>query len=187
MQDEGWANLCSLTNKTYMLNQKMAGSQVCISLPPTYISFLFSCHIIHTASILILTSRDLHHTMTRSNTHLITYTTLYFPSGLPSAICSCSIMLTIRMEIHFQLTAMAPMGSSKAKGKARAKIPTLVINRYLSFDWDRIKGFISQHIHGLIWIYNVSGIKYEREWDLFCEIIFLDPVMTCHISQFQLI
>jgi len=32
-----------------------------------------------------------------SKTHPITYTTLYFPSGLPSATCNCIIMLTFRM------------------------------------------------------------------------------------------
>jgi len=33
----------------------------------------------------------------RSKTHPITYTTLYFPSGLPSATCNWIIMLTFRM------------------------------------------------------------------------------------------
>jgi hypothetical protein len=82
---------------------------------------------------------------------------------------------------------MAPKGSSKGNGKARAKMPTSVINRRLSLDRDRIKGFISVHIRGLIRIYNVFGVKDERAWDLFYDIIFLDPVMTRHFSQFQLI
>jgi len=81
---------------------------------------------------------------------------------------------------------MAPKGSSKGKGKARSKMPTSVINRCLSFDWERIKGFISEHIRGLIRIYNVCGIKDKRAWDLFYDIIFLDPVTTRHFSQFQL-
>ena len=81
---------------------------------------------------------------------------------------------------------MAPKGSSKGKGKARAKMPTSVINRRLSLDRDRIKGFISEHIRGLIRIYNVCGVKDERAWDLFYDIIFLDPVTTRHFSQFQL-
>src|SRR5882757_9822566 len=83
---------------------------------------------------------------------------------------------------------MAPKGSRKGKGKAtaRAKMPTSVINRRLSLDRDRIKGFISEHIRGLIRIYNVCGVKDERAWDLFYDIIFLDPVTTCHFSQFQL-
>jgi len=34
-------------------------------------------------------------------------------------------------------------------------------------------------------IYNVCGMMDERVWDLICDIIFLDPVMTCHFSQFQ--
>jgi len=65
-------------------------------------------------------------------------------------------------------------------------MPTLVINRLLSLDQDHIKGFISELIHGLIWIYNVCGIKNEMAWDLFHDIIFLDPVTTRHFSQFQL-
>ena len=81
---------------------------------------------------------------------------------------------------------MAPKGSSKGKGKARAKMPTSVINRRLSLDQDCIKGFISEHIRGLIRIYNVCGVKDERAWDLFYDIIFLDPVTTRHFSQFQL-
>jgi hypothetical protein len=83
---------------------------------------------------------------------------------------------------------MAPKGSRKGKGKAtaRAKMPTSVINRRLSLNRDRIKGFISEHIRGLIRIYNVCGVNDERAWDLFYDIIFLDPVTTCHFSQFQL-
>jgi len=81
---------------------------------------------------------------------------------------------------------MAPKGSSKGKGKAREKIPTSVINRRLSLDRDRMKGFISEHIRGLIRIYNVCGVKDGRAWDRFHDIIFLDPVTTRHFSQFQL-
>jgi hypothetical protein len=83
---------------------------------------------------------------------------------------------------------MAPQGSRKGKGKAtaRAKMPTSVVNRRLSLDPNRIKGFISEHIRGLIWIYNVCGIKDERAWEVFYNIIFLDPVTTRHFSEFQL-
>jgi hypothetical protein len=83
---------------------------------------------------------------------------------------------------------MAPKGSRKGKGKAtaRAKMPTLVINRRLSLDRNRIKGFISEHICGLIQIYIVCGVKDERAWDLFYDIISLHPVTTRHFSQFQL-
>jgi len=83
---------------------------------------------------------------------------------------------------------MGPKGSHKGKGMAtaRAKMPTLVINRRLSFDRDHIKGFISEHIRGLIRIYNVCGVKDEKAWDLFYDIIFLDPVTTRHFSQIQL-
>jgi len=60
---------------------------------------------------------------------------------------------------------------------------TLVINRPLSLNQDRIKEFISEHISGLIRIYIVRGVKDERAWDHFYDIIFLDPVTTCHFSQ----
>jgi hypothetical protein len=52
-------------------------------------------------------------------------------------------------------------------------------------DREQIKGFISEHIFGLIRIYNVCSVKDESAWDLFNDIVFLDPVMTCHLSQFQ--
>jgi hypothetical protein len=81
---------------------------------------------------------------------------------------------------------MAPKGSSKGKGKARAKMPTSVINRRLSLDWDRIQGVISEHIRGLIRIYNVCRVKDERAWDLFYDILFHNPVTTRLFSQFQL-
>jgi len=82
---------------------------------------------------------------------------------------------------------MAPKGSSKGKGKARTNMPTSVINRRLSLDRDRMKGFISEHICGLIRIYNNCSVKDERAWDLFYDIIFLDPVTTPYFSQFQLV
>jgi hypothetical protein len=81
---------------------------------------------------------------------------------------------------------MAPTGSSKGKGKARAKMPKSVINRGLSWDRERIKGFISEHIRGLLQIYKVCSVKDETGWDLFDDIIFHDPVKTRHFSQFQL-
>jgi hypothetical protein len=81
---------------------------------------------------------------------------------------------------------MAPKGSRKGKRKARAKMPTSVINRPLSLDRDCIKGFISEHFRGLIQIYNVCGVPEERAWDLLYDIIFLDPVTTGHVSQLQL-
>jgi hypothetical protein len=77
---------------------------------------------------------------------------------------------------------MAPKGGRKGKGKARGKKATSVINRHLSLDRDHIKGFISEHIGGLIRIYNLCGVKDERAWDLFYNIIFLDPVTTGHFS-----
>jgi hypothetical protein len=65
-------------------------------------------------------------------------------------------------------------------------MPTLLINQHLSFDRDRITGFIYEHICGLIRISNVCSVKNERAWDLVYDIIFLDSVMTRHFSQFQL-
>jgi hypothetical protein len=73
---------------------------------------------------------------------------------------------------------MAPKGSSKGKEKAGVQMPTSVINGRLSLDRDRVKGFISEHIRGLIRIYNVCGVKDDRAWDIFYDIIFLDPVTT---------
>jgi len=82
---------------------------------------------------------------------------------------------------------MAPKGSRTGKGKARAKMPTSVIYRRLLLDRDHMAGFIPEHIRELIWIFNVSGVKDERSaWDLFSDMIFLDPVTTRHFSQFQL-
>jgi len=80
---------------------------------------------------------------------------------------------------------MAPKGSSKGKGKARAKMRISVINRRLSLDRECIQDAISEHIRGLIRIYNLCGVKDERAWDLFYGIIFLDPVTTRHFSRFQ--
>jgi hypothetical protein len=83
---------------------------------------------------------------------------------------------------------MAPNGSrdGKEKATARAKMPSSVMNQRLWFDRDCINRFISKHIRGLLQIYNVCGIKDDRVWDLIDDIIFLDPVTTCHFSQFQL-
>jgi len=64
-------------------------------------------------------------------------------------------------------------------------MPTLVINQHQSLDRDRKMGFISERIRGLIQIYNVRSVKDERAWDLVYDMIFLDPVMTRHLSQFQ--
>jgi len=57
---------------------------------------------------------------------------------------------------------MAPKGSGKGKGKARRKMPTLIINGCLSLDRDHIEGFILEQICGLIQLYNVCGVKDER-------------------------
>jgi len=93
-----------LVNQQYKLNQQIAGTQVYISLLPAYTSILFSIHIQHTTSILNcpdimwLAQTNASH----SNTHPITYTTLYIPSGLRSASCNCIIMLLMpQMWIQF--------------------------------------------------------------------------------------
>jgi hypothetical protein len=81
---------------------------------------------------------------------------------------------------------MAPKGSSKGKGKAKAMMLTSVINQLMSLDRDHIQGLISEHIRELIRIYNLCGVKDERAWDLFYDKICLDLVTTGHFSQFQL-
>jgi hypothetical protein len=81
---------------------------------------------------------------------------------------------------------MAPKGRIKGKGKARAKMPTSVMNQRLSLEQNGMKGFILEHICRPIRIYNVCGINDERVWDVLHDIIFLDRVTTGHFSQFQL-
>jgi hypothetical protein len=65
-------------------------------------------------------------------------------------------------------------------------MPTSVIHQGLSLDRDQIMAFISEHICGLIQIYNLCGVEDERAWDFFYDIIFPDPVTTRHFAQFQL-
>jgi hypothetical protein len=79
---------------------------------------------------------------------------------------------------------MAPKGTCEGKGKisAKANIPTLLINRRLSLDWDCIKGFIAEHIRGLMRIYNDCGVNDNGGWDIFNNIMFRDPVMIHHIN-----
>ena len=83
---------------------------------------------------------------------------------------------------------MAAKGSCKGNktATARSKLLTSVINRRWSLDQNFIKRIISDHIHGLIRIYNASSIKDEWAWDLFYYIFLLDAVTTQHFSQFQL-
>jgi hypothetical protein len=125
----------------------------------------------------------------RSNTHRIIYTTLYVPSGPLSATFNCIIILTHPVYVYCQFAAVATKGSRKGKGKAtaRAQMSSLVINRRLSLDQDRIKAFPPENIGGLIRIYNVSGVKDQRAWDLVYCIFLRDPVKTRHFSKFQLI
>jgi hypothetical protein len=65
-------------------------------------------------------------------------------------------------------------------------MPTSDINRPLTWDRDRVMGLISDRICGVIQIYNARGVKDESAWDLFYDIICLDPVTTHHFHQFQL-
>jgi len=81
---------------------------------------------------------------------------------------------------------MATKGSRKEKGKAKAKMPTSVMNRHLSLHRDRIQWFISERVCGRILIYHVCGVKDQRVWNLFDDMILLGPVTTCHFSQFPL-
>jgi hypothetical protein len=98
-------------------------------------------------------------------------------------------MLMHWTEIHFQLTAMEPMSSHEGeeKGTASAHLPTWVINRLLSLDRDHIKGFNSEPICRLVRISNVCGIQDEWAWNLFYDIICLDPVTTRQVTKLQLI
>jgi hypothetical protein len=83
---------------------------------------------------------------------------------------------------------MAQKGSRKGQEKVttRAKRPTSVIIGHLSLGLDRIDGFILEHICRLTRIYNLCYVEDERVWDLFYDIIILDPVTTRHFAQFQL-
>jgi len=179
-----------LVNQQNKLNQEIAGTGVYIFLLPACSSILFASQIQHIISI--LNSLDItwlaQNNPSRSETHPMTYSTLGVPCGFRAATCNCIIMLMPPMWVHLQLTPKALKGSHKEKGKAtfRAKMPTSVRNWRHSLDRDRIEGVILEHIHGLIPIYNVCGVNNERAWDLFHDIIFLDPVKTRHISQFQL-
>ena len=79
MDDQGWAMLCTLTNIQHKSNEAHGRTEGYISLLPTFISVLFSSWSIHTTSILISTSRDLHNTTpvvpkhTREPTQLCTF------------------------------------------------------------------------------------------------------------------
>jgi len=65
-------------------------------------------------------------------------------------------------------------------------MPTSVINQRFSMDRDHLQQFVLELIRCVILIYNFCGVKVQRAWDLFYDIIFLDLVTTRHISQFQL-
>ena len=85
--------------------------------------------------------------------------------------------------------ALAPKGSGKGQGNANARVnmPTSVTYQCLSLNQAYMKGFILELICGLIWIYNVSGLKDERAWNIIYDIIFVNLVTTCYFSEFQLL
>lgn len=62
-------------------------------------------------------------------------------------------------------------------------MPTLVINRSLSLDWDSIKGFLALLFRGLMRISNDCGVNQNSAWDKFYEIMFCDPVMIHHFHN----
>jgi len=97
-QDQCWAVLCWLTNKTQDINQ-IAATGVYNSRLPAYTSILFSSRIQHTGSILncIDITWLAQVNASRSKTHPITYTTLYGPSVVASATCYCIMMLMPQM------------------------------------------------------------------------------------------
>jgi len=64
-------------------------------------------------------------------------------------------------------------------------MPTSVINRRLSLDQGRIQRFIFGHILGFKRIQNLFGVDFEIACDVLYDIIFLDPVMSSHFSQFK--
>ena len=74
----------------------------------------------------------------------------------------------------------------KAKGNCYGTMPTAVINRCLLLDCDHIVGIILEHVRGFIQINKVCSFKDQYAWDLFYDIIILDPVTTHHVSHFRL-
>jgi len=81
------------------LNPEIARTRVYISLLPAEFSILFSSGIEHSTSILrcLEITRCAQNNASHSKTYPITYTTLYVHAGLPSAACTCIIMLMPRM------------------------------------------------------------------------------------------
>jgi len=79
--------------------KKIPATQVYVSLVPAYTFFFFSFSSKHNTSICnYFDNIWLTHNMTSHfKNHLISYTTLYVPSGLPSATCNWIIMLTPQM------------------------------------------------------------------------------------------
>lgn len=164
--------------------------RVYISPLPTYTSILSFSRIELCTSIQnCLDITGLTHTHTSSsNTHPITYTSLCVPSEVPCAIFNYLIMLTPRMYILFQYTAIAPNRSCIGERNASAWriMPTSVVNWHRLLDWDCIQQFILQYIHGLVQIQNVWRVQDEPAWDLVYDTICIDVVTTRHFSQYLL-
>jgi len=86
-------------NKQNKLNKEIAGTWVYRSVQPGYTCIRISSRIQHTTHILNYVDITwlAWSTVSHSKTHPMTYTTLYIPSGLPSATSNCIIMLMPRM------------------------------------------------------------------------------------------
>jgi len=137
------------------MNQ-MAGTRVCISFLHAYTLVVFASSMQHTATILnILDIISLEHNdASHFNTHPISFTTFYVASEVASTSNNGIIMIIRWIWIHVQLTVMPPIRICNGNGKATstAIIATSVITEGLVLHYDQRKGFIMEHILGLIQI-----------------------------------
>jgi len=94
VQDEGWAVLCSLTDKTSW-NKKSQELEYIYPFFPPSTPFCFPPVWNHTTSILnsLYITWLIQNNASCSKTHSIFYKTLYVATGLPSTPLNCSIMV----------------------------------------------------------------------------------------------
>jgi len=88
LQDEGWAVLCLLTNKTHKLNlepRNRQNSSIYIPSSRQHLLSLFLPYYTHPQHPDLDITWLAQNNASCSKTHPITYTTLYFLYGLPSA------------------------------------------------------------------------------------------------------